>query len=108
MTRVLLPARRQIETCEIEAAGQTFTVSVGRGQAVGEPANGAAVEVFIKPAKGKAGSLMDAMLAEAGFIASQALRHGAALGRLRGGMQRNDAGEPETPIGAALDAMRGE
>jgi hypothetical protein len=104
MTRVRLPDRRPIETREIVHNGMSFTVSMGWGEDVGEDRSGAALEVFITPRKG--GSDMAAILSEMGFIVSQARRAGVPIGRLRGGMQRDDQGRPETIIGLTLDAMR--
>ena len=104
MTRIKLPDRRPAWTREIVHDNQIYTVCMGWGEEPGEDRNGAALEVFITPS-GKSGSMMAAMLAEVGFLISQCRRAGVPIGRLCGGMQRNDQGHPETVIGATLDNM---
>lgn len=101
MSRVTLPNRRPNETTATEWQGHAFTVTVGYDLA------GMPREVFSDMAK--AGSAMQAVLADACVLISIALQHGiepAALSRSLGvvpGWSGEDG--PASPIGALMAVL---
>jgi hypothetical protein len=92
-----LPGRRYCETSSFEHAGADFTMSIGRYP------DGRPGELFIGAAL--ANSALDALASDAAIAISFALQHGADLDLIRTAMKRNSAGEPSSPIGAALDLV---
>ena len=97
-TRRRLPNRRFAETHDLAIDGQAFTASIGYF------ADGEIGEVFIRGAK--TGSAMDAVLADAGILASLALQHGTppeALARSMSRLKDNPrtlATAPASPVAA--------
>ena len=48
---------------------------------------------------------IDAIVSDTAIAVSFALQHGADLAAIKAAMKRNSAGEPSSPIGAALDRI---
>ena len=110
--RARLPNRRPSVTQTLEVANQAFAT-------VGFDEHGRPREVFLTGAK--EGSLLAAILTDAAVVISVALQHGVpgaalakSVGRLPAGpaapsdLDRHDTGlAPASPIGAALDLLRG-
>jgi hypothetical protein len=95
--RRLLPNRRASETLSFDHAGTDITVTAGQYP------EGAIGEIFINA--GHANSAIDAIVSDAAIAVSFALQHGADLNAIKAAMKRNSAGEPSSPIGAALDRI---
>jgi hypothetical protein len=95
--RRLLPNRRASETLSFEHSGTDITVTAGQYP------EGAIGEIFINA--GHANSAIDAIVSDAAIAVSFALQHGADLAAIKAAMKRNAAGEPSSPIGAALDRI---
>ena len=98
-----LPNRRLSVTYYLSIDGQTFAVSVGYF------VDGSPGEIFIRGAK--TGSAMDAVLADAGILASLALQHGTPPDALARSMSRlpsnpwRPATAPASPVAAAMDLV---
>lgn len=92
-----LPNRRASETFRTEHRGTDLTVTAGYY------CDGRLGEVFINA--GHANSAIDAIVSDAAIAVSFALQHGADLAAIKAAMKRNIAGEPSSPIGAALDRI---
>ncbi len=111
--RTRLPNRRPAHTETLEVDGQAFEATVGFDE------HGRPREIFLMA--GKEGSLLNSMLADAAVVISVALQHGVSsealarsVGRLPAGpVAPSDLDQPQTeklpasPIGAALDLLRG-
>ncbi len=112
--RTRLPNRRPAHTATLDVGGQTLTATVGFDPATGQPR-----ELFLSG--GKRGSSLDAILADAAVVISIALQNdipaaalAKSIGRLPAGpVAPSDLDQPQTeklpasPIGAALDLLRG-
>jgi hypothetical protein len=96
-TRRLLPNRRAAETLTYEHGGASFTMTAGRY------ADGTIGELFIN--SDHVNSAMDAIASDAAIAVSFALQFGANIDAIKAAMKRNSAGEPSSPIGAALDRI---
>ena len=111
MPRERLPNRRPSHTETLEVAGQTFTATEGF-DGVGRPR-----ELFLSGSK--QGSLLNAMLADAAVVISDALQHNVPAKALANSVGRlpaspiapADLDEPQgqklpaSPIGTALDLV---
>ncbi|MGY2906549.1 hypothetical protein [Bradyrhizobium sp. URHC0002] len=95
--RQLLPNRRASGTFTIEHGGALFTVTAGYYR------DGQLGELFINSRR--ASSAIDAIVSDAAIAISFALQFGADLTAIKAAMKRNSAGEPSSPIGAALDRI---
>jgi hypothetical protein len=95
--RRLLPNRRLSGTFTIEHGGGLFTVTAGYYR------DGQLGELFINSTR--ASSTIDAIVSDAAIAISFALQFGADLAAIKAAMKRNSAGEPSSPIGAALDRI---
>lgn len=103
--RRALPRRRRSETHTIEVEGQEYTVTLGQYE------DGTVGEIFLDSAK--VGSQMDAILADAGILASRCIQLGVAPEQLAHGMTRTPIFEdpkitdivarPASPVGVAID-----
>ena len=112
--RTRLPNRRPAHTATLDVGGQTLTATVGL-----EPATGQPRELFLSG--GKRGSSLDAILADAAVVISIALQNDIPAAALAKSIGRLPAGPvtpadledprpgrvPASPIGAALDLLRG-
>ena len=108
-----LPNRRPSVTQTLEVASQVFNATVGFDE------HGRPRELFLTA--GKEGSLLNTMLADAAVVISVALQHGVPVAALAKSVGRLPAGPvappdldqpqteklPASPIGAALDLLRG-
>jgi hypothetical protein len=92
-----LPNRRASQTLSFEHGGTDITATSGHYP------DGAIGEIFINA--GHANSAIDAIVSDAAIAVSFALQHGADLAAIKAAMKRNAAGEPSSPIGAALDRI---
>ena len=109
-----LPNRRPSHSETLDVGGQKVIATVGLDPETGQPR-----ELFM--AAGKEGSLLNSLLADAAVAISVALQHGVSaaalaksIGRLPSGpvtpadLDKPHSGqEPASPIGAALDLLRG-
>ncbi len=112
--RQRLPNRRPAVTQTLAVGGQMFEATVGFDPETKQPR-----EIFLSG--GKQGSMLDALLGDAAVTISIALQHGVpasalakSVGRLPAGpVAPSDLDQPQTeklpasPIGAALDLLRG-
>jgi hypothetical protein len=87
--------RRSAETQTFEHLGAYFTMTEGRYD------DGRLCELFINAAH--ANSALDALASDAAIILSIALQFGADPETIKRALKRNTRGEPQSPIGAALD-----
>jgi hypothetical protein len=60
-------------------------------------------EIFLNA--DRANSLLDFLMSDAAILASIALQYGATLDELRHALKRDARGQPQSPIGAALDRI---
>lgn len=97
--RERLPNRRRSEIRDFTFAGNNF--SVGFAQF----ADGRLGEIFISSER--PGSAIEAIARDGAVAVSFALQHGADLASLRAALTRNHCGGPASPIGAALDCLKG-
>ncbi len=111
--RTRLPNRRPSVTQTLEVANQFVNATVGFDE------HGRPRELFLMA--GKEGSMLNALLADAAVVISVALQHSVSsealarsVGRLPAGpVAPSDLDQPQTeklpasPIGAALDLLRG-
>lgn len=100
MTRIRLPPRRDAERVKIVCktlGGRSIYLTISRLP------SGAIAEVFTAGAK--IGSTVDMMIAEWATLLSIALQHGMPLAEYAPNVQRNEAAEPETPMGEIIDAL---
>ena len=95
MTRARLPDRRAAETVAIEHAGTRFTVTVGFYP------DGRPGEVFTHGTK--AGSNLDAILADACVVVSCLIQHGVDPRQLAESVGRLGNDQPASIIGAVID-----
>jgi ribonucleoside-diphosphate reductase alpha chain len=93
-----LANRRPSETFEIEVAGLRYTATVGRFP------DGRIGKIFLQ--NHKPGSQSDANARDAAVAASLALQFGCPLEILQRALLRDARGNPSTPLGAAVDAIR--
>ena len=108
MTRIPLFNRRGSAGFEVEhfdplaGTGATLRYHV----AVGQFKDGSAGEVFITPqgSSGK-GSMLEAIARDAAILMSIALQYGAPIETMRRAMTRDEKNQPQTFVGAVLDAM---
>ena len=112
--RQKLPNRRECHTETLTVDGQSFEATVGF-----YPKSGRPLELFMSA--GKEGSLLNALLADAAVVISVALQSGVPAAALAKSVGRLPAGlvapagldhapgqkVPSSPIGAALDLLRG-
>jgi ribonucleoside-diphosphate reductase alpha chain len=92
-----LPNRRAAITTTFQHCGANFTMTAG------QYSDGRIGEIFINA--GLIDSALDALASDAAIAISFALQHGADLAAVKAAMKRNSAGEPSSPIGAALAAL---
>jgi hypothetical protein len=95
--RKRLPNRRVCETQAFEHAGALYRLSVGFYE------NGQPGELFLNGEHSN--SAIDTIMSDAAIAISFALQYGADLAAVKSAMKRNSAGEPSSPIGAALDRI---
>jgi hypothetical protein len=111
VTRIPLFNRRAGASFEVEH----FDPLAGDGGAtiryhvtIGQFKDGSAGETFIMPmAKAGKGSMLEAIARDAAILLSFALQHGASPDVLRRAMTRDEKNQPQTFVGAVLDAMEG-
>jgi len=96
--RTRLPNGRASETLAFEHGGAGFTMTAGHYR------DGRLGEIFINSEH--ANSALDALASDAAIAVSFALQFGADLTAIKAAMKRNSAGEPTSPIVAALDRIR--
>ena len=95
--RQRLPNRRAAISTSFIRDGATFEMTAGYYP------DGRAGEIFLNA--DRANSLLDFLMSDAAILASFALQFGASLDDLRHAVKRDAAGNPQSPIGAALDAI---
>lgn len=111
MTRAHLPNRRPGGTFKI-AHFDPLAGPVGQGQSIryfvtiGEYEDGKPGEVFITPANnpGK-GSMLEAIARDAAILISLSLQYGVPIETMRKAVTRDEQNQPQTFVGAVLDAM---
>lgn len=101
--RKKLPTRRPTWTDSFEHDGQKFHVTVGYYDESLQRAG----ELFVNSSQ-KRGSHTDLAVSEAAIAVSIALQHGVPLRTLRAACLRDARGNPQTPVGRALDLMDDE
>ena len=92
-----LPNRRPAISTSFIRDGATFEMTAGYYP------DGRAGEIFLNA--DRANSLLDFLMSDAAILASFALQFGASLDDLRHAVKRDAVGNPQSPIGAALDAI---
>jgi hypothetical protein len=97
VTRVRLPNRRAAETVMLEHDGARFMVTIGFYP------DGRPGEVFTHGAR--AGSNMDALLADACVVVSCLIQHGVEPRILAASMGRLGNSKPASVIGAVIDLI---
>lgn len=95
--RDLLPQRRNNLTLDYKVRGRAHAATLGYYD------DGRLGEVFITAAK--SGSDASIAAQEAAIAASFALQFGCPPEAMRAAMPRNEAGEPEGPLGRLLDLL---
>jgi hypothetical protein len=98
-TRKRLANRRLAESYSVEVNGLRYTATIGRFP------DGSVGEVFLQNTK--PGSQSDANARDAAVAASLAFQHGCPLETLQRALLRDARGNPSTPLGAAIDAIKG-
>src|SRR5262249_52778854 len=98
-SRQRLPQRRIAETFDLQINGLRYTATIGRFP------DGRIGEVFIQ--NSKPGSTSDSYSRDGAIAASLALQYGCPIQVLQRALLRDARGRPSTPLGAAIDAIRG-
>jgi ribonucleoside-diphosphate reductase alpha chain len=100
MTRERLRNRRLSETFTLECHGLRYVATISRFP------DGRIAEIFLS--NHKSSSQSDANARDSAVVCSLALQHGVPLDTIRHALLRDARGNPETPLGAALDAIAAE
>jgi len=95
--RERLPNRRPAISTGFVRDGARFEMTAGYYP------DGRPGEVFLSA--DRANSLLDFLMSDAAILASFALQFGASIDDLRHAVKRDSAGNPQSPIGAALDRI---
>jgi hypothetical protein len=90
-----LPNRRLAETFDFMSEGLAFKATVARFP------DGRLAEIFLS--NHKAGSMADTAARDSAIVASIALQHGADIDVIRKALCRDSRGNPNGPLGVALD-----
>ncbi len=90
-----LPNRRRAETFDFTSDDMAFKATVARFR------DGRLAEIFLS--NHKAGSMADTAARDFGIVASIALQHGADVDVIRKALRRDSRGNPNGPLGVALD-----
>ncbi|MCX7310252.1 MAG: hypothetical protein NTV56_00635 [Alphaproteobacteria bacterium] len=92
-----LPNRRLAETFDFTSEGMAFKATVARFP------DGRLAEIFLS--NHKAGSAADTASRDSAIVASIALQHGADVDVIRKALCRDSRGNPNGPLGVALDFL---
>ena len=98
MTRIRPEDRRACETIDLTHDNQVYSVSLGMLQ---DRCTG--VEVFVSARK--TASMLEALARDGAILMSFAMQYGASVDELAGAMSRGDQNEPQSLLGAVLDAV---
>jgi hypothetical protein len=92
-----LDNRRASETFNISVEGRSYKCSYSRFS------DGSLAEIFLS--NNKSGSDSDCAARDSAVVCSIALQFGAPLEVIRKGLMRNSRGQPNGPLGVALDLL---
>jgi hypothetical protein len=95
--RERLPNRRLSETFDIDVNGRRYRCSVSHYP------DGRIAEIFIS--NNKSGSDSDCAARDSAVVASIALQHGVPVETIRRALMRDSQGNPNGPLGVALDLL---
>jgi hypothetical protein len=97
LPRRTLPNRRLCETFDIEVAGLSYKVSIGRFP------NGALAEIFIS--NHRANSAADVAARDCGILISLLAQHRCPIETIAGSLSRNADGSASGVAGAVIDKI---
>jgi len=99
-SRLRLPNQRPSTTFTLDCAGLSYTCTISRFD------DGRLAEIFLSNHKN--GSHADTAARDAAITCSFALQHGADIETIRRALCRDSRGNPNGPLGVALDIVSQE